>query len=65
MKRIAEGVVDPDRDDGGMAYIAELSFDNDAELFVRIQSWSETKSHPTMDQLRGKRVRIELTVLED
>ena len=64
IQRVAEGIAVPEKDDGGMSYTIELCFDNDEELFVRIQSWSEQKNHPTLDLMRGKRIRVELYIEE-
>lgn len=43
-------------EDGHQAAIAEIG--DDDSLFVRLQSWSESKSHPILERLNGKKVRI-------
>jgi hypothetical protein len=66
IERIAQGrVLDVERDDGGQSLIVELSFEDDNGLFVRVMSWSEEKNHPTFDQMRGKKIKVVLTVEEE
>lgn len=55
------GRVEPEPDDGGMALTAEIG--DEGEFFVRLQSWSNDKRHPTMDALRGKIVRVTVEVV--
>jgi len=66
-KLVLEGIVRPKDDDGGLAQIAELDLDPDADegFFVRLQSWSGAKNHPIMDLLRDKRVRVTIEIVED
>jgi hypothetical protein len=66
---IFEGVVDPEREDGGMALIDTDDFTDEVSgltdtLFVRLHSWDESGAHPEMTALRGKRVRITVEVIE-
>ncbi len=64
-KFVLEGVAKFEREDGGMARIAEIS-DEKSALFVRIQSWHEDKvpSHPEADKLEGKRVRVTIEIVD-
>lgn len=65
--------VDPsdiDYQDGGQAQIITLSDDSEEDLdeglFVRIQSWYEkTQTHPEIELLKGKRVKVTIETLED
>jgi hypothetical protein len=51
-KIILEGPVECDKEDGGRVLIAQIahvvgeSENSDEGLYVRIQSWSESKMHP-------------------
>ena len=57
MKLLLRGVIRPKSEDGGQALIAEIAED-EIEVFVRLQSWDETKKHPTLSPLVGKYVQI-------
>jgi len=63
MKIEIAGTVETKSDDGGCALIAEL-FNPDTPFFVRLHSWDETKEHPEMKQLVGKRVRVTIETEE-
>lgn len=62
-------------EDSGCAQIADLddleSSADDQSFFVRLQSWSDDIDdtdkplHPTMDSLKGKKVRITVEVLDE
>lgn len=60
-----------DTEDSGMALIYHLDSDleghQESGLFVRIQSWDETKDHTQMTQLlkaaTGKRIRVTIDVV--
>lgn len=58
------GVVEVESEDDGQALIAEISDGADEGLFVRLQSWSESRHHPAMDEMRGKRVRVTVEIVE-
>lgn len=67
---VFEGVGDLTYEDGGMAAILEISGDRPDEddgEFVRLQSWSERDepSHPMIDALKDKRVRVTVQIVED
>jgi hypothetical protein len=64
LRRLAEHEVPVERDDGGQALVAEFSGGGDGGLFVRVQSWDESKRHEEMHQLMGRRVRITIEVLD-
>lgn len=56
-----EGKIESTAQDGGQAKIAEI---NDAgPLFVRLQSWDETREHAAFAEFEGKRVRITIEVV--
>jgi hypothetical protein len=70
-KIIMEGPIECKKEDGGRALIAEVDrdekledSDNDA-FFVRIQSWSDDRTHPTMNALIGKKVRVTIEIIEE
>ena len=67
MKIIAEGKLEADSEDGGMALIAELAPDEEAEfgMFFRVQSWDNTLLHSEFRKFEGRRVRITLEIVED
>lgn len=65
---ISESIIDSDvqTDDGGQALIYSL-YDDDKEngLFVRIQSWDESKEHEDFKKLVGKRIKVTIeTIVE-
>jgi hypothetical protein len=70
-KIILEGPVECDKEDGGRVLIAQIahvvgeSENSDEGLYVRIQSWSESKMHPQMDALIGKKVRVTIEIIEE
>ena len=64
LRRVAEHEVPVERDDGGQALIAEFSSTNETGLFVRLQSWDETKRHEEMAQLMGHRVRVTVEIID-
>lgn len=51
-----------DREDGGRALITQPDIvqgdRGDDGFFLRLQSWSEDKEHPTLLALLGRRLRI-------
>ena len=49
---------------GGQALIAEFSSTGETGLFVRLQSWDETKRHEEMAQLMGHRVRVTVEIID-
>lgn len=53
-------------EDGGMALIVDNGEpENDStEMFVRIQSWDESRAHPDLRKLNGKRIRVTLEVID-
>lgn len=65
--------VDPsniDCEDAGQAQIITLADENEKDLdeglFVRIQSWYEkTMTHPEMEMLKGKRVKVTIETIEN
>ncbi len=66
-KKVFEGVVEYDKEDGGQALIATIYDEDDenATMFVRLQSWEdeneaqdEEPKHLEAMRLSGKRVRI-------
>lgn len=59
--RTFEGAADVETDDGGHAKIVEIGDDHE---FVRIQSWSGEKSHPFIDQIAGKKIRVTVEVID-
>jgi len=62
---IAQGrVSEVERDDGGLSLSTELLFDGDDGLFIRVMSWDEDREHPAFEQLRGKYIKVVLTVEE-
>jgi hypothetical protein len=58
VKIVLAGLAAPvESDDGDMVRIVEIGKaigDPMSELFVRLQSWSETRTHPTMDRIADK-----------
>lgn len=53
-----------DIEDGGRAKILSLDDNSEVGLFVRVQSWDETKEHKDFNQLLGKRVRVTVEILD-
>jgi len=53
------------REDGGMAVIEDVGMDGveDNGIFVRVQSWDETKKHKEFNALIGKRVRVTIEII--
>ena len=67
MKIVMEGVLDEvDREDGGMALIGHGIEENPEHegFFVRLQSWDETKEHKTFNQLRDRKLRVTVEVID-
>ena len=62
--RIEEHEVPVQAEDGGQALIAEFSGGSDTGLFVRLQSWDESKRHEEMAQLMGRRVRVTVEIID-
>jgi hypothetical protein len=58
-----EGVFDTE--DGGMAIIYEIDNPDFSNLFVRIQSWDETKRHKYFNEcLRGRRLKVTIETMD-
>jgi hypothetical protein len=55
------GKVELKFEDSRQAAIAEIGEDDG--FFVRLQSWSEDKTHPILERLAGKKVRITIEEL--
>jgi hypothetical protein len=53
-------------EDGGMALIVDNGDpENDStEMFVRIQSWDESRAHTDLRKLSGKRLRVIVEVID-
>ena len=67
-KLVFEGSAAYKREDGGMARIVELydpDTDEDENVFVRVQSFSETCHHPFLDSAQGKRLRVTVEIIDD
>lgn len=63
---ILTGLVEPEAEDRKMALIATIYDDNDDNhIFVRIQSYDETREHPVMNQLKNKKVKVTIEIIED
>jgi hypothetical protein len=63
---VLEGDAVADVEDGGKAmilYIGEQYPDEDDEVFVRVQSWSEGSDHSALDAFVGKRLRVTVEVV--
>lgn len=60
------GLENLQREDGGCALIESIGTEGDEEtgIFVRVQSWDETKEHKDFNALKGKRVRVTIEVVE-
>jgi hypothetical protein len=74
VKKVFEGVVEYDAEDGGQALVATI-YDEVPEansgMFVRLQSWKDEDpavqtppDHPEANLFRGKKVRITVEVIE-
>ena len=63
-RRLAEHEVSVSIEDGGQARIMEFDSPGEEGIFVRIQSWSESKEHGAMDLLMGRRVRVTIEVID-
>ena len=64
LRRVAEHEVPVQAEDGGQALIAELAGKGETGLFVRLQSWDETKRHEDMSRLMGRRVRVTIEIID-
>ena len=69
-KFVFEGVCEFDKEDSGAALISQFSLDpagknEDSGLFVRVQSWDETREHKDASTLAGKRLRVTVEVIEE
>lgn len=65
-KVVMEGLVDLHKEDGGMALIAENIEHNPGApngMFVRLQSWDETKQHTVLWDFAGRKVRVTVEVI--
>jgi len=65
-KQVFEGkITDIDIEDGGRAMIAHMDdSDPNEKMFIRIQSWDDTKEHLKMKQLYGATVRVTIEILD-
>lgn len=52
-------------EDGGLSLVAEFQNREDEAMFVRLQSFDETKTHEQFRSFVGKRVRITIEALSD
>lgn len=65
-KFVTVGNVEARYEDSRMAMIVQID-DNeeyDNGMFVRIQSWDETKQHADASRMLGKRVRVTVEIIE-
>jgi len=63
---ILTGLAEPEPEDQKMALIATIYDDNDDNhIFVRIQSYDETREHPVMNQLKNKKVKVTIEIIEE
>jgi hypothetical protein len=53
-------------EDGGCAKIVNVVDEPDEEkgIFIRLQSWDESKEHKDFHQLEGKKVRITIETIK-
>lgn len=53
-------------EDGGQAIIATIGGNGPEErgVFVRIQSWDETREHAEMNKLLGKKIKVTIETIE-
>lgn len=60
------GMEDLSVEDSGCALIESIGQDSDDDtgMFVRVQSWDETKEHKDFNAFKGKRVRVTIEVVE-
>ena len=57
---------DIEREDGGQAVIITLDSGSTRNgMFVRLQSWDETKEHAALQPFLDKRLRVTVEVLDD
>lgn len=73
MKFIGERILNVyDEEDSGQARIAHFELDEepppytneDNGLYVRLQSWDDSKAHLDWESLRGRRVRITIETID-
>lgn len=62
---VLEGVAIPVLDDGERAMIVEISDRDGSNVFVRLQSWSDTKEHVRLSSLSGHKIKVTIEVMED
>lgn len=65
MKYVMVGAVKAKPEDGGQALIAEIDDPRHPRLFVRIHSWDESRAHPELNLLNGKKVEVTITLQDD
>lgn len=72
MKLVSEKVLtfrEIETEDSNMAWISQFGFGKDQQeetgIFVRLQSWCESRTHEKMSSMIGKRVRITVEVIGD
>lgn len=61
-KVILEGKVECKSEDSGCALIAEI--EGNDEFFVRLHSWSDNKNHKFMKNIKGKKVRVTVEIID-
>ena len=52
-------------EDSGCAMIGDVCDNEDSGMFIRIQSWDETKEHKDFKSLIGKKIRVTIEVVEE
>lgn len=63
MKKEIIGVIELQSEDHGVALVAEAIDDTEGEIWVRLGSWSPTKTHTDIKNLEGKKVKITIETL--
>ena len=63
-KIIVEGTAKSEYQDGDQALIIEVNSCVSECVFVRIQSWDESKQHRELEVLKDKRLRVTIEVLD-
>lgn len=57
--------IDLDRQDGGMALIYNIEDETIPEIFIRLQSWDETKKHNIFkDCFAGRKIKVTIETLD-
>jgi len=63
-RRLDEHEVPVSVEDGGWATIAQFGSADQQGVFVRVQSWDETKEHAPMRKLIGHRVKVTVEIVD-